>query len=82
LHVKARPTKHPPLPTARGTVWLKTTPHFAADEATVVGAFAEVDPGLVATLLGSAEHRILIEHIPGEVAGAPWPPPAAHGRIN
>ncbi|WP_330302341.1 MULTISPECIES: aminoglycoside phosphotransferase family protein [unclassified Streptomyces] len=54
------------LPTARGTVWLKTTPRFAADESTVVGAFARVDPGLVATVLGSGEHRMLMEHIPGE----------------
>ncbi|AVH60497.1 aminoglycoside phosphotransferase family protein [Streptomyces dengpaensis] len=54
------------LPTARGTVWLKTTPHFAADEATVAGAFAGVDPDLVAAVLGSGEHRILMEHIPGE----------------
>lgn len=54
------------LPTARGTAWLKTTPHFAADEATVAGAFARIDPGLVATLLGSGEHRVLMEHIPGE----------------
>ncbi|MFF4351122.1 aminoglycoside phosphotransferase family protein [Streptomyces sp. NPDC001530] len=54
------------LPTARGTVWLKTTPHFAADESTVVGAFAQVAPGLVATLLGCGEHRMLMEHIPGE----------------
>ncbi|MFF1808255.1 aminoglycoside phosphotransferase family protein [Streptomyces sp. NPDC058251] len=54
------------LPTARGTVWLKTTPRFAADEATVVDAFARVDPGLVATLVGSGEHRVLMEHIPGE----------------
>ncbi|MFI6493853.1 aminoglycoside phosphotransferase family protein [Streptomyces sp. NPDC050564] len=54
------------LPTVRGAVWLKATPHFAADEATVVGAFARVDPGLVATLLGSGEYRLLMEHIPGE----------------
>jgi hypothetical protein len=54
------------LPTARGPVWLKATPHFAADEAAVIRAFAEVDPGLVPTLLGSGERYILMEHIPGE----------------
>lgn len=54
------------LPTARGVVWLKTTPRFAADEAWVIAAFAGVDPGLVPTLLGAGERRILMEHIPGE----------------
>lgn len=59
------------LPTARGAVWLKTTPHFAADEAAVVSAFARVAPGLVATLLGSGEHRMLMEHIPGKDCWGP-----------
>jgi len=54
------------LPTARGPVWLKATPRFAADEASVIDAFAQVDPGLVPTLLGSGDRRILMEHIPGE----------------
>ncbi|MFD5074746.1 aminoglycoside phosphotransferase family protein [Streptomyces sp. NPDC058371] len=54
------------LPTARGPAWLKTTPHFAADEATVIGAFAEVDRGLVPAVLGSGDRRMLMEHIPGE----------------
>ena len=54
------------LPTARGPVWLKATPRFAADEATVITAFAEIDPGLVPTLLGVGERRVLMEHIPGE----------------
>ncbi|WP_257234712.1 aminoglycoside phosphotransferase family protein [Streptomyces sp. JV178] len=54
------------LPTGRGPVWLKATPRFASDEATVIAAFAEVDPGLVPTVLGAAEGRVLLEHIPGE----------------
>ncbi|MFD9445233.1 aminoglycoside phosphotransferase family protein [Streptomyces sp. NPDC060006] len=54
------------LPTDRGPVWLKATPHFAADEAQVVSAFARVDPQLVPTVLGSAGGRVLMEHIPGE----------------
>ncbi|MFF3514892.1 aminoglycoside phosphotransferase family protein [Streptomyces sp. NPDC002573] len=54
------------LPTASGPVWLKATPHFAADEAATVRAFARVDPGLVPILLGGGERRILMEHIPGE----------------
>ncbi|MFJ2398739.1 phosphotransferase [Streptomyces sp. NPDC087843] len=53
------------LPTARGPVWLKATPRFAADEAAAIGAFARVDTGLVPVLLGSGERRILMEHIPG-----------------
>ncbi|BBC29558.1 hypothetical protein SGFS_008520 [Streptomyces graminofaciens] len=54
------------LPTESGPVWLKATPHFAADEAAVIAAFAEVDPGLVPVVLGSGEGRMLLEHIPGE----------------
>ncbi|MEU1033791.1 phosphotransferase [Streptomyces mirabilis] len=54
------------LPTARGPVWLKATPHFAADEAAVIAAFAGVDPGLVPPVLGVGERRVLMEHIPGE----------------
>ncbi len=54
------------LPTDRGPVWLKATPHFASDEAEVIAAFARVDPGLVPTVLGSADRRVLMEHIPGE----------------
>ncbi|WP_328498293.1 aminoglycoside phosphotransferase family protein [Streptomyces sp. NBC_00414] len=54
------------LPTDRGAVWLKATPGFAADEAEVIAAFARVDPGLVPTVVGSAEGRFLMEHIPGE----------------
>lgn len=54
------------LPTARGPVWLKATPRFASDEATVIAAFARVDRGLVPTVLGAGEGRVLLEHIPGE----------------
>jgi Ser/Thr protein kinase RdoA (MazF antagonist) len=54
------------LPTAQGPVWLKATPHFASDEAMVIAAFARVDPGLVPTVLGAGEGRVLLEHIPGE----------------
>ncbi len=54
------------LPTGQGPVWLKATPHFASEEATVIAAFAEVDAGLVPTVLGSGERRVLLEHIPGE----------------
>jgi hypothetical protein len=54
------------LPTGRGPVWLKATPHFAADEAAVIGEFARVDPRLVPAVLAAGEGRVLIEHIPGE----------------
>jgi Ser/Thr protein kinase RdoA (MazF antagonist) len=54
------------LPTEPGPVWLKATPHFAADEAAVIAAFARVDPSLVPTVLGAGEGRVLLEHIPGE----------------
>lgn len=53
------------LPTAAGAVWLKATPAFAADEAAVIAAVAEVDPGLVPTVIASAPNRLLLEHIPG-----------------
>ncbi|MFD1540733.1 aminoglycoside phosphotransferase family protein [Nonomuraea guangzhouensis] len=54
------------LPTDRGTVWLKTTPHFAADEGAVIGAFANLDPGLVPTVIAAGPGRVLLEHLPGE----------------
>lgn len=54
------------LPTEQGPVWLKATPRFASDEATVIAAFAQVDAGLVPTVLASGERRVLLEHIPGE----------------
>ncbi|MER5406328.1 aminoglycoside phosphotransferase family protein [Streptomyces sp. NPDC002769] len=53
------------LPTARGPVWLKATPRFAADEAAAIAAFARVDTGLVPVLIGSGERRVLMEHVPG-----------------
>jgi hypothetical protein len=61
------------LPTGQGPVWLKTTPHFAADEATIIAAFAERDPGLVPTVIGAGERRVLLEHLPGEDC---WDAPA------
>lgn len=54
------------LPTARGPVWLKTTPFFAADEAAVIAGFARVDPGLVPRVLGAGKGRMLMEQVPGE----------------
>ncbi|MDP4502565.1 aminoglycoside phosphotransferase family protein [Nonomuraea turcica] len=54
------------LPTAQGPVWLKATPHFATDEAAVIGAFAALDPGLVPTVVASGPRRVLLEHLPGE----------------
>lgn len=54
------------LPTAEGPVWLKATPRFATDEASVIAAFARVDPGLVPTVLAAGDRRILLEHLPGE----------------
>jgi hypothetical protein len=54
------------LPTDRGPVWLKATPAFAADEARVVAAFAQVDPGLVPPVIAAGQRRILLEHLPGE----------------
>ncbi|MFF2379812.1 phosphotransferase [Streptomyces sp. NPDC058108] len=53
------------LPTARGPVWLKATPRFAADETAVIAAFARVDPGMVPVVLGAGERRVLMEHVPG-----------------
>lgn len=54
------------LPTAQGPVWLKTTPHFASDEAAAIATFAKVDPGLVPTVVAAGPRRILLEHLPGE----------------
>lgn len=54
------------LPTAEGPVWLKATPRFAADEAAVIAAFARVDPDLVPTVVAAGDHRILLEHLPGQ----------------
>ena len=54
------------LPTEQGLVWLKTTPPFAADEASVIAAFARVDPALVPSVIGAAPGRVLLDHLPGE----------------
>ena len=54
------------LPTDKGPVWLKTTPRFAADEASVIAAFARADPTLVPPVIGAGPGRVLLEHLPGE----------------
>lgn len=54
------------FPTASGPVWLKTLPHFAADEAAAIAVLAEADPGLVPTVIGAGPGRMLLEHLPGE----------------
>ena len=53
------------LPTAEGPVWLKAAPAFAAAEPAAIAAFAEVDPGLVPTVLASAPGRLLLADVPG-----------------
>ena len=54
------------LPTEQGPAWLKTTPAFAADEASVIAAFARVDPALVPPVIGAGPGRVLLDHLPGE----------------
>jgi hypothetical protein len=54
------------LPTSKGPVWLKTIPGFAADEASVIAAFARVDPALVPLVIGTGPRRVLLAHLPGE----------------
>ena len=54
------------LPTAQGPAWLKMTPSFATDEASVIAAFARVDPTLVPQVIGAVPRRVLLEHLPGE----------------
>jgi hypothetical protein len=54
------------LTTGDGPVWLKATPHFAADEAGVIAAFARLDPGLVPRVIAAGDRRVLLEHLPGE----------------
>ncbi|MFF3013390.1 aminoglycoside phosphotransferase family protein [Streptomyces sp. NPDC057939] len=61
------------FPTARGPVWLKATPAFAADEAAVIAAFARYDAGLVPRVVAAAERRILLEHLPGADCHEPGP---------
>jgi hypothetical protein len=54
------------LPTRSGPVWLKVTPAFATDEASVIAVLAQVDPNLVPPVLGAAPGRILLDDLPGE----------------
>jgi Phosphotransferase enzyme family len=61
------------LPTASGPAWLKITPSFATDEASVIAAFAFVDPGLVPPVIGAAPRHVLLDHVPGEDC---WDAPA------
>ena len=86
LRTAGRPLTRPPeqyrtwnlsalfrLPTEQGPVWLKTTPAFATDEASVIAAFARVDPGLVPPVIGAGPGRVLLDHLPGEDC---WDAPA------
>jgi hypothetical protein len=61
------------LPTPVGPVWLKAIPPFAIAEPTAIAAIAEVDPGLVPTVLASAPGRMLLADIPGEDCWHPSP---------
>ncbi|MCG5212189.1 aminoglycoside phosphotransferase family protein [Streptosporangium sp. KLBMP 9127] len=56
------------IPALGGPVWLKITPEFAADEGSVMAAFAEADPEIVPTVVAAdpAGHRVLLDHVPGE----------------
>jgi hypothetical protein len=54
------------LPTDRGPVWCKALPAFAEDEARVMAEFATADATLVPEVLGAAEGRLLLAHLPGE----------------
>jgi hypothetical protein len=54
------------LPTRAGPAWLKVTPAFATDEASVIAVLAQVDPTLVPQVLGAAPGRILLDDLPGE----------------
>lgn len=54
------------LPTAGGPVWLKATPHFAADESAALAAIAAHDPALVPEVIASEPGRVLLTHVPGE----------------
>ncbi|WP_241841802.1 aminoglycoside phosphotransferase family protein [Pseudofrankia sp. BMG5.36] len=55
------------FPTARGPVWLKATPPFAAPEAAVIDAFGRVDAELVPDVIAadSVGGRLLLDHAPG-----------------
>lgn len=53
-------------PIASGTCSTAPSPWTSADEAAVIGVFAHVAPGLVPTVLGAGEGRLLLAHVPGE----------------
>lgn len=67
------------VPTATGPVWLKALPAFAADEAHVIEAFAQIDPTLVPKVLGSAPGRLLLANVPGEDCWTAPPDVLANG---
>ena len=60
------------IPTTGGPVWLKTLPDFAASEVAAITALTRADATLAPVVLGSAEGRLLLEHIPG---GSCWGAP-------
>ena len=62
------------LPTSKGQVWLKATPRFAADEASVIAVFARADPTVVPPVIGAGPRRVLLEHLPGEDCWDASPP--------
>ena len=49
------------------------TPSFATDEASVIAAFARVDPTLVPPVIGAAPRRMLLDDLPGQDC---WDAPA------
>ncbi len=53
------------LPTSDRPVWLKAIPPFARAEPLAIRAVAEVDPGLVPTVIASAPGRLLLADVPG-----------------
>ncbi|NUT51833.1 MAG: phosphotransferase [Saccharothrix sp.] len=53
------------LPTTRGTVWVKATPPFGADEDGIIGMVASVDPSLVPTVIAAEPGRVLLDEAPG-----------------
>jgi hypothetical protein len=63
------------LPTARGPVWLKTLPPFAADEAAVIGTFGGVAPAFVPRVVAAdpAARRVLLDEVPGADCWAATP---------
>jgi hypothetical protein len=71
------------IPTTQGPVWLKTTPPFAAREADVIGAFAQVDSHLVPAVVAAdrAGGRLLLEHVPG-ASGRDVPAATIRGAVR